>query len=47
VLILVGFKMVISGRFPISTLVTLAVVAGVLAASVIASVMFPQRTSRA
>jgi tellurite resistance protein TerC len=47
VLILVGLKMVISDRFPISTLVTLAVVAGVLAASVVASVMFPEKTSQA
>ncbi len=47
VLILVGLKMVASDRFPISTLVTLAVVAGVLAASVIASVMFPEKISRA
>ncbi|MGA9544909.1 MAG: TerC family protein [Candidatus Sulfotelmatobacter sp.] len=47
VLILVGLKMVTSGRFPISTLVTLAVVAGVLAASVVASVMFPEETRRA
>ncbi len=46
VLILVGLKMVISDRFPISTLVTLAVVAGVLAASVVASIMFPEKTSR-
>src|SRR5580693_1967595 len=47
VLILVGLKMVTSDRFPISTLVTLAAVAGVLAASIIASVMFPEETSRA
>jgi tellurite resistance protein TerC len=47
VLILVGLKMVTSERFPIPTHVTLAVVAGVLAASVIASVMFPEKTSRA
>ncbi|MGA7338336.1 MAG: TerC/Alx family metal homeostasis membrane protein, partial [Candidatus Sulfotelmatobacter sp.] len=47
VLILVGLKMVTSDRFPIPTLVTLAVVAGVLAGSVIASVMFPEKTSRA
>ncbi|MGC2534784.1 MAG: TerC/Alx family metal homeostasis membrane protein [Candidatus Sulfotelmatobacter sp.] len=47
VLILVGLKMVTSDRFPIPTLVTLAVVAGVLAGSVIASVMFPENTSRA
>jgi tellurite resistance protein TerC len=47
VLILAGLKMVTSDRFPISTLVTLAAVAGVLAASVVASVMFPEETSRA
>jgi tellurite resistance protein TerC len=41
VLILVGLKMVIADRFPVPTHVTLAVVAGVLAVSVIASVMFP------
>jgi predicted tellurium resistance membrane protein TerC len=41
VLILVGLKMVIADRFPIPTHVTLAVVAGVLAASVIASVIYP------
>ncbi len=47
VLILVGLKMVTSDRFPISTLVTLAVVAGVLTASVVASVVFPEKASRA
>ncbi|MGB2835961.1 MAG: TerC family protein, partial [Candidatus Sulfotelmatobacter sp.] len=47
VLILVGLKMVTSDRFPIPTLVTLAVVAGVLAISIAASVMFPEKTSRA
>lgn len=47
VLILVGLKMVTSERFPVPTQVTLAVVAGVLAASVVASVMFPGKTSRA
>ena len=47
VLILVGLKMVSSDRFPISTLVTLAVVAGVLAASVVASVMLPEENRRA
>ncbi|MGB8750242.1 MAG: TerC family protein [Candidatus Sulfotelmatobacter sp.] len=47
VLILVGLKMGTSDRCPIPTLVTLAVVAGVLAGSVIASVMFPENTSRA
>jgi TerC family integral membrane protein len=43
VLILVGLKMVIADRFPVPTHVTLAVVAGVLGASVIASVMYPGR----
>jgi tellurite resistance protein TerC len=43
VLILVGLKMVVSDRFPVPTLVTLAVVAGVLAASVVASVVFPAK----
>jgi tellurite resistance protein TerC len=43
VLILVGLKMVIADRFPVPTHVTLAVVAVVLAASVIASVMYPGR----
>jgi len=41
VLVLVGLKMVIADRFPVPTHVTLAVVAGVLAVSVIASVMYP------
>jgi tellurite resistance protein TerC len=41
VLILVGLKMVIADRFPIPTHVTLGVIAGVLAVSVIASVMYP------
>jgi tellurite resistance protein TerC len=41
VLMLVGLKMVIADRFPVPTHVTLAVVAGVLAVSVIASVMYP------
>jgi tellurite resistance protein TerC len=41
VLVLVGLKMIVADYFPISTLVTLGVVAGVLAASVIASVMYP------
>ena len=40
-LILVGLKMITADYFPIPTHVTLAVVAGVLAASVIASVMYP------
>lgn len=41
VLVLVGLKMVTAARFPIPTLTTLAVVAGVLAVSVIASVAYP------
>ncbi|MFZ0951806.1 MAG: TerC family protein [Candidatus Sulfotelmatobacter sp.] len=47
VLILVGLKMIASDRFPIPTLVTLAVVAGVLAISIAASVMFPEKRSPA
>ncbi|MGA8501103.1 MAG: TerC family protein [Candidatus Sulfotelmatobacter sp.] len=47
VLTLVGVKMIASDRFPIPTLVTLAVVAGVLAVSVVASVMFPEKSSPA
>lgn len=47
VLILVGLKMIASDRFPIPTLVTLAVVAGVLAVSIAASVMFPEKRSPA
>jgi tellurite resistance protein TerC len=43
VLILVGLKMVTADRFPVSTPVTLGVVAGVLAVSVIASVMHPEK----
>jgi tellurite resistance protein TerC len=41
VLILVGLKMVTADRFPVPTHVTLGVVGGVLAASVIASLMYP------
>src|ERR1700758_3035065 len=41
VLILVGLKMILADYFPVPTLVTLAVIAGVLTLSVIASVMFP------
>ena len=44
VLILVGLKMIIADRFPIPTHVTLAVIAGVLAVSVIASVMYPGKS---
>ncbi len=47
VLILVGLKMVTSDHLHIPTLVTLAVVAGVLAVSVVASVMFPEKSSGA
>jgi tellurite resistance protein TerC len=43
VLILVGLKMITAERFPISTTVTLVVVAGVLGLSVIASVMNPEK----
>jgi tellurite resistance protein TerC len=43
VLILVGLKMITAERFPISTTVTLVVVAGVLGLSVIASVMHPEK----
>jgi tellurite resistance protein TerC len=41
VLILVGLKMITADRFPVPTAVTLGVVAGVLAISVLASVMYP------
>jgi len=41
VLTLVGLKMITADRFPVPTHVTLAVVAGVLAVSVVASVMYP------
>jgi tellurite resistance protein TerC len=42
VLVLVGLKMIAANHFPVSTLLTLVVVAGVLAFSVIASVMYPR-----
>jgi tellurite resistance protein TerC len=41
VLVLVGLKMIAADHFPVSTLATLGVVAGVLTASVVASVMYP------
>jgi tellurite resistance protein TerC len=41
VLILVGLKMITADRFPVPTLLTLGVVAGVLAGSVVVSVMYP------
>ena len=43
VLILVGVKMITADYFPVPTLATLAVVAGVLAVSVIASAMYPEK----
>lgn len=43
VLALVGFKMLTADYFPVSTLASLGVVAGVLAASVAASLLFPER----
>ncbi len=43
VLILVGVKMITADHFPVSTMVTLGVVAGVLAVSVIASVIYPEK----
>jgi tellurite resistance protein TerC len=43
VLLLVGLKMITADRFPVPTLVTLAAVIGVLAASVVASVMYPEK----
>jgi tellurite resistance protein TerC len=43
VLILVGLKMITADRFPVSTVVTLGVVGGVLAVSVIASVIHPEK----
>jgi len=46
VLILVGLKMIIADRFPVPTLMMLGAVAGVLAASVIASVAYPEKKER-
>jgi tellurite resistance protein TerC len=43
VLILVGVKMITADHFRVPTLVTLGVVAGVLAVSIMASVMFPEK----
>ena len=43
VLILVGLKMITADRFPVSTVVTLGLVGGVLAVSVIASVIHPEK----
>ena len=41
VLILMGVKMIAADYFPVPTLVTLGIVAGVLAVSIMASVLFP------
>jgi tellurite resistance protein TerC len=43
VLILVGLKMIVADRFPVPTLAMLGIVAGVLAVSVAASVMYPEK----
>jgi tellurite resistance protein TerC len=47
VLVLVGFKMLTADHFPVSTLVSLGVVAGVLAASIAASLLFPRKRAAA
>jgi tellurite resistance protein TerC len=43
VLILVGLKMLTADHFPVSTIVSLGVVAGVLAVSIATSLLFPDR----
>jgi tellurite resistance protein TerC len=43
VLILVGFKMLTADHFPVPTVVSLAVVAGVLVASITASLLYPKK----
>jgi tellurite resistance protein TerC len=43
VLILVGLKMLTADHFPVSTIVSLGVVAGALAVSIAASLLFPDR----
>jgi tellurite resistance protein TerC len=43
VLILVGLKMITADRFHVPTHITLGVVAGVLAVSIVASVVFPEK----
>ncbi|MGA8761326.1 MAG: TerC/Alx family metal homeostasis membrane protein [Candidatus Sulfotelmatobacter sp.] len=45
VLILIGVKMLTADYFPVSTLVTLGAVAGVLAVSIVASVLAPKNES--
>ena len=47
VLVLVGFKMLTADHFPVSTMVSLAVVAGVLATSIAVSLLFPQKPAAA
>jgi tellurite resistance protein TerC len=44
VLILVGLKMLTADHFPVPTVVSLAVVAGVLAVSIAVSLLFPEKT---
>jgi tellurite resistance protein TerC len=44
VLILVGFKMLTADHYPVSTVVSLAVVAAVLAASIAASLLYPEKS---
>jgi tellurite resistance protein TerC len=46
VLILVGSKMLTADHFPVSTVVSLAVVAGVLVVSIAASLLFPAKHAR-
>ena len=45
VILFVGTKMVSSDHFPISEIASLAVIAGILAVTVAASLLFPQRTA--
>jgi tellurite resistance protein TerC len=47
ILIFIGGKMLVSHYFPIKTEYALAIVAGVLAVSVLASLLFPRRKSQA
>jgi tellurite resistance protein TerC len=46
VLILVGFKMLMADHYPVSTVVSLIVVAAVLAASIVASLLFPTQNAK-
>jgi tellurite resistance protein TerC len=45
VIIFVGTKMVLSDHFPIPSVVSLAVIAAILAATIAASLLFPSRAS--